>query len=95
MSKHEEIADSLTHDILVGQYRTGERLPSERDLAVRFDANRGAVREAMKKLEQLGVADIQPGGARVVPVEEASLDVIGHLLAVGEVPDSKLVDHAN
>ncbi len=92
MSKHEEIADSLTHDILVGQYRTGERLPSERDLAVRFDANRGAVREAMKKLEQLGVADIQPGGARVVPVEEASLDVIGHLLAVGEVPDSKLVD---
>lgn len=92
MSKHEEIADSLTHDILVGQYRTGERLPSERDLAARFDANRGAVREAMKKLEQLGVADIQPGGARVVPVEEASLDVIGHLLAVGEVPDSKLVD---
>ncbi len=91
MSKHEEIADSLTHDILVGQYRTGERLPSERDLAVRFDANRGAVREAMKKLEQLGVADIQPGGARVVPVEEASLDVIGYLLAVGEVPDSKLV----
>ncbi len=60
MSKHEEIADSLTHDILVGQYRTGERLPSERDLAVRFVANRGAVREAMKKLEQLGLADIRP-----------------------------------
>jgi DNA-binding FadR family transcriptional regulator len=92
MGKHIEIADSLTRDILVGQYRTGERLPSERDLATRFDANRGAVREAMKKLEQLGIADIQPGGARVAPLKEASLDVIGHLLAVGELPDRKLVD---
>ncbi|MCZ6620115.1 MAG: GntR family transcriptional regulator [Gammaproteobacteria bacterium] len=92
MKKHDEIADGLTHDILVGQYRTGERLPSERDLAARFDANRGAVREAMKKLEQLGIADIQPGGARVLPLTEASLDVVGHLLAVGELPDAKLVD---
>ncbi len=91
MKKHDEIADSLTHDVLVGQYRTGERLPSERDLATRFDANRGAVREAMKKLEQLGIVDIQPGGARVVPLSEASLDVVGHLLAVGKLPDAQLV----
>lgn len=90
--KHEEIADSLARDILVGQYRCGERLPSERDLAVRFDANRGAVREAMKKLEQLGVAHIQPGGARVAPLNEASLDVIGYLLALNSVPDRDLVD---
>jgi DNA-binding FadR family transcriptional regulator len=90
--KHEEIADSLTRDILVGQYRCGERLPSERDLAVRFDANRGAVREAMKKLEQLGLATVLPGGARVAPLHEASLDVIGHMLSLNDVPDSNLVD---
>lgn len=90
--KHEEIADSLTRDILQGQYRTGERLPSERDLSARFEANRGAVREAMKKLEQLGIADVQPGGARVTPLNEASLDVIGCLLALGEVPEPDLVD---
>ncbi len=91
MNKHDEIADSLTRDILTGQYRVGERLPSERDLAVRFEANRGAVREAMKKLEQLGIVDIQPGGARVVPLTEASLDVVGHMLVMGERPDAKLV----
>ena len=92
MSKHEEIADSLTRDILTGQYRVGERLPSERDLSSRFEANRGAVREAMKKLEQLGIADIQPGGARVAPLNQASLDVIGHLMALGDYPDRDLVD---
>lgn len=90
--KHDEIAESLTQDILVGQYRTGERLPSERDLAARFEANRGAVREAMKKLEQMGLASIHQGGARVCAVEDASLDVIGHLLSIGEVPDEDLVD---
>ena len=91
-SKHEEIADVLTRDVLIGQYRIGERLPSERDLSTRFDASRGAVREAMKILEQLGIAQIQPGGARVAPLEEASLDVIGHLLALGDVPNRTLVE---
>jgi hypothetical protein len=53
--KHDEIAESLTQDILVGQYRTGGRLPSERDLAPRFDAalaarNVTAVRSTFESL---------------------------------------------
>ena len=92
MSKHEEISVGLIADILSERYRVGERLPSERDLAARFDANRGSVREAMKKLEQIGLADVQPGGARVRDKEDASLDVIGHLLSQGELPDIHLVD---
>ena len=90
--KHDQIAGSLIQDILSGQYRVSERLPSERDLATHFDANRGAVREAMKKLEQIGLAQVQPGGARVRPTDEASLDVIGHLLTQGKLPDATLVD---
>lgn len=90
--KHDHIAGSLIQDILSGRYRVAERLPSERDLAARFDANRGAVREAMKKLEQIGLAEVQPGGARVKGTEQASLDVIGHLLAQGNLPDATLVD---
>jgi len=90
--KHDQIAGSLIQDILSGHYRVSERLPSERDLAARFDANRGAVREAMKKLEQLGLVDVQPGGARVQDQGDASLDVMGHMLAQGDVPDATLVD---
>ena len=90
--KHDQIAGSLIQDILAGRYRVSERLPSERDLAARFDANRGAVREAMKKLEQIGLADVQPGGARVKDRGEASLDVIGHMLAQGDLPDANLAE---
>ncbi len=81
----------LTNEILLGQYRPGERLPSERDLAARFVTSRGAVREALKKLEQLGIAHISPGGSRVVPLEEATLEVIGPLLDLGRHPDPELV----
>jgi len=69
-------------------------MPSERDLVTRFNTSRGTVREAFKKLEQLGVVSIQPGGARVVPVEECTLDVLGPLLDVGDVPDRHLIDQA-
>ncbi len=93
-SRTQEISDVLRDEILRGQYRAGERLPSERDLASRFETSRGTVREAFKKLEQLGVATIQPGGARAVPIEECTLDVLGPLLDLGDVPDLRLIDQA-
>jgi DNA-binding FadR family transcriptional regulator len=92
ISLSQQIAAELRDEILRGRFRSGERLPSERDLADRFGAHRGAVREALKKLEQLGLADIQPGGARVSPLEEASLDIVEHLLALQHPPDATLVD---
>ena len=88
ISKTGEITQVLRDEILRGQYRPGERLPSERDVAARFETSRGTVREAYKKLEQLGIVSIQPGGARVVPVQDCTLDVLGPLLDLNEVPDS-------
>lgn len=90
-SKAEEITDILRDEILRGQYRAGERLPSERDLSARFEANRGAVREAIKKLEQLGIVDVKPGGVRIVATEDATLEVLGHLMDLHEVPDPRLM----
>ena len=90
--KSDQVANALIGDVLNGQYRAGERLPSERDLVARFDANRGAVREAMAKLVQLGLVEVHPGGARVRERELASLDVIGYLLAQRDLPDPILVD---
>jgi|TARA_B100000315_G_scaffold260287_1_gene320575 DNA-binding FadR family transcriptional regulator len=92
VSRAAEITAVLRDEILRGQYRPGERLPSERDLAGRFIANRGAVREALKKLEQLGIAAIHPGGVRVVPIEDSTLEVLGHILDLEDLPNAVLVD---
>jgi GntR family transcriptional repressor for pyruvate dehydrogenase complex len=87
----ETIVRELRDEILGERYRPGERLPSERDLAARIGANRGSVREALKKLEQQRLIEIRPGGgARVTPVQEASLDILEHLLVVDGAPDPVL-----
>jgi DNA-binding FadR family transcriptional regulator len=85
------LAHALRDEILRGQYRPGERLPSERDLAARFGTSRGTVREALKRLEELGLAKIQPGGARAAAVHDCTVQVLGPLLAV-ESPRSELID---
>lgn len=91
-SRSQEVATTLRTEILRGQYRVGERLPSERDLSSCFEINRSTTREALKQLEQLGIIEIQPGGARVLPVEEATLEVLGYLLNLSDHPDPKLLD---
>ena len=87
-----EIAGQLRKEIVGGRYQAGDRMASERDLAARFSVSRGAIREALSQLEQQGIIEIQPGGARVKPLEEASLAVLGPLLTLEEVPDPELVD---
>lgn len=87
-----EIADTLRTEILSQRFRSGERLPSERDLAARFAASRGAVREALSQLEQIGLISIQPGGVRVKALEDASISILGPLLALNKQPDIALVD---
>jgi GntR family transcriptional repressor for pyruvate dehydrogenase complex len=94
MTQDSRVAATLRDDILRGQYRCGERLPSERDLAQRFGVHRSTIREAFKRLAQLGVARIAPGGARVAPIEEASLDIVEHLLALEDPPEPDIVDQA-
>jgi DNA-binding FadR family transcriptional regulator len=82
-SRHDSIARVLREEILRGGYEAGNRLPAERELAARFSANRSSVREALKKLEQLGLVSIRHGGgATVQELHTASLDIVPHLLFV-------------
>ncbi len=91
-SRPDEIARILRDDILRGDVRPGERLPSERELATRMGANRSSVREALVKLEQLRLIEIRRGGgARVAALDQASLDVLAHLLDLEDPPDPVLV----
>jgi len=91
-SRAEAIAAELRQDILGGRFRPGERLPSERDLVASTGGSRSSVREALKSLEALGLVEIKPGGgARVMPLEHASLDVLTHLAFRDGRPDPTLI----
>jgi DNA-binding FadR family transcriptional regulator len=92
MTKSPAVAHRLRDEILQGRYRAGDRLPSERELVRQLGVHRGAIREGLRALAQLRLIEIKPGGARVRPLHEASLDVIGPLLDLQDPPDPELVE---
>jgi GntR family transcriptional repressor for pyruvate dehydrogenase complex len=93
-SRHSDrIAAELRDDILRGRYRPGQRLPAERELASRLSVNRGSVREALKKLEQLGLVEIRRGdGALVRHLHEASIEVMRDLLHLGDGLERRVLE---
>jgi GntR family transcriptional repressor for pyruvate dehydrogenase complex len=77
----EAVAEHLQARILDGTLAAGDRLPPERDLAEQLHVNRSSVREALKKLEQLRLVEIQRGsGIRVRRLDEANFELVRRLL---------------
>lgn len=84
----ERIHARLRGEILEGSLARGDALPSERTLAEEFGANRHAVREALKRLEQAGLVAISQGGATRVRDwrDSGGLEVLLDLLRDSEGP---------
>lgn len=87
---YEQIAAQIEQLILSGELQSGDRLPTERELASQFGASRTAVREAMKQLEQKGLVEMHPGrGTRVIDgTSEAMRDSLGLMMRVGQAGSS-------
>ncbi|HKD76899.1 MAG TPA: GntR family transcriptional regulator, partial [Ktedonobacterales bacterium] len=62
----EQVAVQIEQQILLGGLRSGDRLPTERELAEQFHVSRTAVREALKTLAQKGLVDMRPGRGTIV-----------------------------
>jgi GntR family hexuronate regulon transcriptional repressor len=65
--------------ITAGNYKPGERLPSERDLAVAFKVSRPTIREAMIALEIRGLAESRHGSGIYVSDKPAAQVPAGDL----------------
>ena len=56
-----QIADNLCHQVLEGQLKPGDRVPSVRDLAAEFEVNRNTVMRTYSILEESGIFDNKRG----------------------------------
>lgn len=54
---YEKIVDQIQRSILRGTLKTGDQLPSERELALKFGVSRTAIREAVKTLHEKGLVE--------------------------------------
>jgi GntR family transcriptional repressor for pyruvate dehydrogenase complex len=89
----DDIADSIRSRIFDGTYRPGEKLPPERELARQLKVNRGSLREALKKLQHLGLIRIRQGdGTRVLDFfQTANVDLIKYLFQESKLDRGRLL----
>jgi GntR family transcriptional regulator, transcriptional repressor for pyruvate dehydrogenase complex len=72
-----EVAERIRNAILGGELAAGERLPSERELARRFEVSRASLREALRHLQAQGFLAAR---GRTSPLTTAGPeDLAGHL----------------
>ena len=81
----DQVFEQLRDEILSKQYQAGDRLPAERELCDVLKVNRGAVREALKKLEQARLIQILHGSGSVVLDlnTSAGFDLLGEMIMPG------------
>jgi len=87
----DDLAERLVHLIRSGVYQTGDRLPPIMEMARSFGVGHPTLREALKKLELVGVVDIKHGsGVYVGKVQDVLL--VSNPIVGGVVSKKLLVD---
>ena len=90
---YEKIASILLKRIIKGEMQVGEKLPTERNLALTLEVNRSTVREALKKLESLEVIEIRHGDGVYVKnyLESPNLELINALFYLDDALDTDIL----
>ncbi|HUP91988.1 MAG TPA: GntR family transcriptional regulator [Solimonas sp.] len=65
-SLSDSVFQQLRHKIVSHELAAGAELPAERELSEMLGVNRGAVREAIKRLQQAGLVAVRQGGNHTV-----------------------------
>jgi GntR family transcriptional repressor for pyruvate dehydrogenase complex len=74
----EEVLSQLKESILLGKFKSGEKLPSERELTEEFQVSRGVIREAIRILEITGFVTLRQGPTGGAFVTDLSFDHVGN-----------------
>lgn len=92
----EEILHQLEVAIVAGDLSAGDRLPTERELATRFEVSRTSVREALRVLEALGLVRVRRGAEHGVTLLEepgnAFTDLLRFHVALRHLSVGALID---
>jgi GntR family transcriptional regulator, transcriptional repressor for pyruvate dehydrogenase complex len=74
----EDVLIQLKEAILKGAVKSGDKLPSERELTLQFQVSRGVIREAIRALELSGFVVLRQGPAGGAFVTDLSFSQVGN-----------------
>ena len=92
----EEVIAQLRRLTLQGHLKPGDRLPSERDLALKLGVSRNTIREALRGLEMAGVLELRKGaygGAFLIaPSGDTLVTALQDMFQFGSVTAAQLTE---
>lgn len=68
-----QLMEKIQQDIIAGQYKPGDKLPSVRDLAVEAAVNPNTMQKALSELERSGLVYAQRTSGRFITEDEQML----------------------
>ncbi len=91
---YEKVIEYVRIHILIGDYKIGDKLPSERELAALLGMSRNSIREGLRILERMGVLSSQQGAGNYIvgKFDEVLTDVLSMMYALREVEISQITD---
>jgi GntR family uxuAB operon transcriptional repressor len=92
---YRQVADALEERIAAGEFRSGDRLPTERDLSAYYSVSRTCVREALLALEIAGLVSIRVGSGVFVTSppspERLKIEPAMDQVSLTEILDARLM----
>jgi GntR family transcriptional repressor for pyruvate dehydrogenase complex len=91
---YQSILEQFVRMVSSGELKPGDKIPSERELAVAFNVSRPSVREALRVLEIIGLIDVQSGGGAYLKEMELGpfISVVAPLLFSRDNFDLELLE---
>jgi GntR family transcriptional repressor for pyruvate dehydrogenase complex len=90
----DNIVAQIKNAILTGIYKSGDKLPPEKELIRLFNVSRVPLREATRSLEEMGLITIKPGGAGGAFVSQMSIksvsDSLSNMIRLGKISISDI-----
>lgn len=92
---YRQVADALEERIAAGEFGSGDRLPTERDLSAYYSVSRTCVREALLALEIAGLVSIRVGSGVYInapaPAERLTIEPPLDQVRLTEILDARLM----
>ena len=80
---YEMVFQKIQQEILAGRYEVGDKLPSERELAISYQVSRNSIREAIRLLELRNLVEIKHGDGtfiKNISIKSTKNDMVNVLL---------------
>lgn len=92
----EDVCNRIRHEVTSGKLKSGDKLPSERDMSEQLGVSRAAVREALRALEASGVLEFRKGvygGAFIRDISSTGVTMsINDMLSLGNLSLENLTE---